>query len=197
MKRIFDLTISTAALVLLSPVLLTLVFVVLTKLGKPVFFVQERPGFNGKAFRIIKFRTMRDAKGPDGRPLPDDRRLTRVGRFLRATSLDELPQLWNVVRGDLSLVGPRPLLMEYLQLYSAEQARRHEMRPGITGWAQINGRNTISWEEKFELDVWYVDNQTLRLDIKIIWLTMMRVARRDGISAAGEATVPNFTGREA
>ena len=164
--------------------------------GKPVLFRQVRPGLSGKPFTMIKFRTMTDDRDPDGKLLPDSQRLSNFGRFLRATSLDELPELWNVLKGDMSLVGPRPLLMEYLPLYSPEQARRHEVRPGITGWAQVNGRNAISWEEKFALDVWYVDNKTLWLDLKILWLTVIKVFKRDGIAAQGEATMPKFKGNE-
>lgn len=168
--------------------------VILRKLGFPFFFTQVRPGLHGKSFRMVKFRTMTDEHDASGALLSDAQRLTPFGRFLRASSLDELPELWNVLRGEMSLVGPRPLLMEYLPLYSAEQARRHEVRPGITGWAQVNGRNAISWEDKFQLDVWYVDNRSLWLDIKILWLTVRKVLVRDGISAAGEATMPRFTG---
>ena len=159
-----------------------------------MFFRQTRPGRHGTPFEMVKFRTMRDAIDADGRPLPDAERLTKLGRFLRSSSLDELPELWNVLKGEMSLVGPRPLLMEYLPLYSPEQARRHEVRPGVTGWAQVNGRNAISWDEKFALDVWYVDNRSLWLDLKIIWLTIRKVVRREGISAAGEATMSKFTG---
>ena len=164
------------------------------EMGSPILFRQTRPGTNGKPFQMIKFRTMRNAIDADGRPLPDSERLTKLGRLLRSSSLDELPELWNVLKGDMSLVGPRPLLMEYLPLYSPEQARRHEVRPGVTGWAQVNGRNAISWNEKFALDVWYVDNRTLWLDLKIIWFTIRKVIKRDGISAAGEATMSRFTG---
>lgn len=163
-------------------------------IGSPVLFRQVRPGINGKPFEMIKFRTMLDAVDVDGNILPDSARLTRFGNFLRSTSLDELPELWNVLRGDMSLVGPRPLLMEYLPLYSPEQARRHDVRPGVTGWAQINGRNAISWEDKFKLDVWYVDNQSLWLDIRILLLTVKKVVVRDGISADGEATMTRFYG---
>ena len=163
-------------------------------MGSPVLFRQTRPGRDGKPFEMIKFRTMRDAIDTDGRPLPDAERLTKLGRFLRSSSLDELPELWNVLKGEMSLVGPRPLLMEYLPLYSPKQARRHEVRPGVTGWAQVNGRNAISWDEKFALDVWYVDNRSLWLDMKIIWLTIRKVIKREGISAAGEATMSKFTG---
>lgn len=183
-----------AALLVLSPVLLGVAYMVRKNLGSPVLFRQVRPGMHGKPFEMIKFRTMLDAVDAQGNVLPDDVRLTPFGRFLRSTSLDELPELWNVLKGDMSLVGPRPLLMEYLPLYSTEQARRHEARPGVTGWAQVNGRNAISWDDKFKLDVWYVDNQSLWLDIKIIFLTIKKVLVRDGISAEGEATMSKFTG---
>jgi len=169
-------------------------FCVRMKLGPPMVFRQKRPGLNGQPFELLKFRTMADRRDAAGKKLPDSDRLTGLGRWLRTTSLDELPELWNVLRGDMSLVGPRPLLMEYLTLYSPAQARRHEVRPGITGWAQINGRNAISWEEKFKLDVWYVDNQSFWLDLKILLLTIIRVFQRSGISADGEATMPRFTG---
>lgn len=194
MKRFFDITVSALALLLLALPLLLLIWLVRRKLGSPVFFRQVRPGLNGLPFEMVKFRTMTDARGPDGLLLPDAVRLTPFGRFLRSTSLDELPELWNVLQGDMSLVGPRPLLMEYLPLYSPEQARRHAVRPGVTGWAQVNGRNAIGWEEKFALDVWYVDHQSLWLDIQILWLTVKKVLVRDGISAAGEATMSKFTG---
>jgi lipopolysaccharide/colanic/teichoic acid biosynthesis glycosyltransferase len=194
MKRLLDFTAALLGLILLALPLLVLVVLIRRKLGSPVFFRQTRPGLRGQPFKMIKFRTMTDARGPDGGLLPDAMRLTPFGRFLRATSLDELPELWNVLKGDMSLVGPRPLLMEYLPLYSSEQARRHEVRPGITGWAQVNGRNAIAWEEKFALDTWYVDNQSLWLDLKILWLTVKKVLVRDGISAAGEATMGKFTG---
>jgi lipopolysaccharide/colanic/teichoic acid biosynthesis glycosyltransferase len=174
--------------------MLSVMFLVWWQIGGPVFFRQTRPGLYGKPFEVIKFRTMRNAIDTNGNPLPDAERLTKLGLFLRSTSLDELPELWNVLKGDMSLVGPRPLLMEYLPLYSPEQARRHEVRPGVTGWAQVNGRNAISWEAKFSLDIWYVDNQSLWLDLKIIWLTVRKVAIREGISAAGEATMSKFTG---
>jgi len=179
--------------VLALPMLL-LAAMVRIKLGAPVLFRQVRPGKDGLPFEMIKFRTMRDAFGADGRPLPDAERMTSFGQLLRASSLDELPELWNVIKGDMSLVGPRPLLMEYLPRYSPEQYRRHEVRPGITGWAQVNGRNALSWEEKFRLDVWYVDNQSIWLDLKILLLTVKKVLIRDGINAAGEATMPKFTG---
>ena len=194
MKRLFDITAAFAALLLLALPLALLTWQVRRKLGSPAFFRQVRPGMHGQPFEMVKFRTMTDARGPDGALLPDADRLTPFGRFLRASSLDELPELWNVLKGDMSLVGPRPLLMEYLPLYSPEQARRHEVRPGITGWAQVNGRNAISWEDKFKLDVWYVDHCSLWLDIKILWLTVKKVLVREGISAAGEATMPAFKG---
>ena len=194
MKRLFDLIIACTALVLLAIPMVCLYALIYIKLGHPVFFSQVRPGLRGQAFKMVKFRTMTDARGEDGQLLPDAERLTPFGRFLRASSLDELPELWNVVKGEMSLVGPRPLLMEYLPLYSTEQARRHHVRPGITGWAQVNGRNALSWDEKFKLDVWYVDHRSLWLDIKILWLTVKKVLVREGISAAGEATMPRFTG---
>ena len=194
MKRLFDLVLACLGLVLLSIPLLFLIWQIRRKLGSPVFFRQTRPGRHGKPFEMVKFRTMTDARGVDGQLLPDAERLTAFGRFLRAASLDELPELWNVLKGDMSLVGPRPLLVEYLPLYSAEQSRRHEARPGITGWAQVNGRNALSWDEKFKLDVWYVDHRSLWLDIKILWLTVRKVLVREGISAAGEATMTKFTG---
>ena len=194
MKRLFDFTAAALGLLLLAPLLLLLFALVRIKLGSPVLFRQTRPGLHGRPFQMVKLRTMTDARGPDGALLPDAERLTPFGRFLRSTSLDELPELWNVLRGDMSLVGPRPLLMEYLPLYTPEQARRHAVRPGITGWAQVNGRNALSWEEKFALDVWYVDHQSLALDIRILWLTARKVLAREGISAAGEATMGKFTG---
>ena len=194
MKRLFDITAAFAALLLLALPLALLTWQVRRKLGSPAFFRQVRPGMHGQPFEMVKFRTMTDARGPDGALLPDADRLTPFGRFLRASSLDELPELWNVLKGEMSLVGPRPLLMEYLPLYSPQQARRHEVRPGITGWAQVNGRNALGWDEKFKLDVWYVDHRSLWLDIKILWLTVKKVLVREGISAAGEATMPSFTG---
>ncbi|MYN11823.1 sugar transferase [Pusillimonas sp. TS35] len=194
LKRSFDILISTVLLAVLSPVIALIAWRVRTKLGSPVLFRQERPGLNGKPFRMVKFRTMRDAHDASGTPLPDAERLTPFGRMLRATSLDELPELWNVLKGDMSLVGPRPLLMEYLPLYTPVQYRRHAVRPGVTGWAQVNGRNAISWEEKFELDTWYVSNRSFALDLKILWMTAAKVLARDGVSAAGEATMPRFTG---
>lgn len=195
MKRLLDIAGAASGLVLLSPLLGVLAFLIWRQMGTPVMFRQTRPGLFNKPFEMFKFRTMLDDKDADGRLLPDSERLTRLGRFLRATSLDELPELWNVLRGEMSLVGPRPLLMEYLPLYTLEQMRRHEVRPGITGWAQVNGRNAISWDEKFTLDVWYVDNQSLALDLKILWITILKVVRREGICAAGDATMPKFRGR--
>lgn len=193
-KRALDIMGAVFGLIVFSPILIVIALMIRRKMGSPVLFRQTRPGRHGKPFQMIKFRTMRDAMDTDGRPLPDAERLTKLGRFLRSSSIDELPELWNVLKGDMSLVGPRPLLMEYLPLYSPEQARRHEVRPGVTGWAQVNGRNAISWDEKFALDVWYVDNRSLWLDLKIIWLTVRKVIKRDGISAAGEATMSKFTG---
>ena len=194
MKRCFDLLVTVLTLLLLAFPLLVMCWLINRKLGSPVLFHQVRPGLKGKPFNMIKFRTMTNECDPDGNLLPDSQRLTSFGRFLRTTSLDELPGLWNVLKGDMSLVGPRPLLMEYLPLYNEEQARRHEVRPGITGWAQVNGRNAISWEEKFKLDVWYVDNQSFFFDIKILALTILKVIKRDGISAQGEATMTKFEG---
>lgn len=193
-KRLFDIVGSFCGLVLLAPVIAFVAWQVSRKLGSPVLFRQVRPGLAGKSFEMLKFRSMRDAMDPEGKPLPDSERMTPFGGFLRSSSLDELPGLWNVLKGDMSLVGPRPLLMEYLPLYSPEQYRRHEVQPGITGWAQVNGRNAISWEDKFKLDIWYVDNQSLWLDIRIILLTVKKVLLRDGISADGEATMAKFTG---
>lgn len=193
-KRIFDLLVALVVLALMFPVLLTLAWSVKVKLGTPIFFYQMRPGRDGIPFLMCKFRTMTDMRDTQGNLLPDKDRLTSYGKFLRASSLDELPELLNVLKGEMSLVGPRPLLMEYLPLYSTAQARRHEVRPGITGWAQVNGRNAISWEEKFKLDVWYVDNRSLWLDFKILWLTVLRVARRSGISQDGQATMEKFRG---
>lgn len=196
MKRTFDFLVALCALIVLSPVLLVVSVWVAVALGRPVLFRQVRPSKDGKPFRMCKFRSMTDGRDKDGNLLPDSERLTRFGKFLRSSSLDELPGLWNVLKGDMSLVGPRPLLMAYLPLYSPEQARRHEVRPGITGWAQVNGRNAISWDDKFRLDVWYVDNQSFWLDIRILLLTVKKVFARDGISAAGEATMPAFTGSQ-
>lgn len=196
MKRIIDIIGACSGLLIFSPALFVVSILVKCKLGAPVLFRQVRPGRDGKPFCLIKFRTMRDAFDANGNTLPDTERLSSFGRFLRSTSLDELPTLWNVLKGDMSLVGPRPLLMEYLSLYSDEQARRHEVRPGVTGWAQVNGRNAISWDEKLALDVWYVDNINVWLDLKIIWWTIRKVIKREGISAPGEATVQKFKGDE-
>lgn len=196
LKRIFDVVASATALLLLSPVIAIIAWQVSRKMGSPVLFSQVRPGLSGKPFKMIKFRTMKDAVDAEGKPLPDSERLTPFGQFLRSSSLDELPELWNVLKGDMSLVGPRPLLMAYLPLYSPEQYRRHEALPGITGWAQINGRNSLGWDEKFKLDVWYVDNQSLWLDIKILFTTVKKVLARDGITAEGEATTYPFTGNK-
>lgn len=193
-KAGIDRTAAVAGLVALLPVLAATAAVVRVTMGSPVFFRQWRPGRGGNPFQVIKFRTMANAVDQQGRLLPDARRLTRLGRVLRSTSLDELPQLWNVLRGDLSLVGPRPLLMQYLPLYSAHQARRHDVQPGITGWAQVNGRNAISWDERFELDVWYVDHWSLWLDLRILVITVLRVVRRSDISREGHATMPEFMG---
>ena len=194
MKRLFDVTLIVLSLPLLLPLYWIVARLVRSKLGAPILFRQIRPGKDAKPFEMIKFRTMTDERDSDGELLPDSVRLTKFGHFLRSSSLDELPELWNVLKGDMSLVGPRPLLMEYVSLYSPEQARRHEMCPGISGWAQVNGRNAISWEEKFKLDVWYVDNRSFWLDIKVICLTLKKVIVRDGISADGEATMSKFKG---
>ncbi len=194
LKRLFDVVVAGVALLLLSPVLLATALLVRVKLGSPVLFAQVRPGLHGKPFRMVKFRSMTDERDASGVLLPDAQRLPPFGRFLRASSLDELPELWNVLQGDMSLVGPRPLLMEYLPLYTPEQARRHEVRPGITGWAQVNGRNAISWDEKFRLDVWYVDHRSLALDLRIIAMTVARLLRPHGISAPNSATAEKFTG---
>jgi len=196
MKRLFDIIVSFIALVLLSPLLFIVSRKVANNLGSPVLFKQSRPGLNRNIFEMVKFRSMRDAVDVNGDILPDNERLTPFGEKLRSTSLDELPGLWSVLKGDMSLVGPRPLLVEYLPLYSNEQAKRHNVRPGITGWAQVNGRNAISWEEKFKLDIWYVENQSFWLDIKILFLTVQKVFVKDGISADGEVTMSKFTGSE-
>lgn len=193
-KRLTDIFGAFILLILFSPVFVLLIVLIRRDIGGPVMFRQVRPGLLGKPFQMIKFRTMSNARGPDGKLLPDAARLTSLSRFLRSTSLDELPELWNVLKGDMSLVGPRPLLMEYLPLYSTEQARRHEVRPGITGWAQVNGRNALSWEEKFKLDIWYVDNQSFWVDLKILFLTAKKVLMREGISADGNATMTKFEG---
>ncbi|MBB3188820.1 sugar transferase [Halomonas cerina] len=193
-KRIFDVSMAALALALLFPLLAIVAMIVYFKIGSPVLFRQLRPGLHGRPFEIIKFRSMRDAFDEAGNPLPDDQRLSRFGAWLRSTSLDELPELWNVIKGEMSLVGPRPLCMEYLPLYSAEQARRHGVRPGVTGWAQVNGRNSITWERKFELDVWYVDNRSFLLDVKILFLTLVKVLRRSGVSSEHHVTMEDFTG---
>ena len=193
-KRGLDVSGAIISIIFFFPIMTVISILILCKMGSPVLFQQTRPGRRGEPFEMIKFRTMRNAVDENGSLLPDAKRLTKLGRFLRASSLDELPELWNVLKGEMSLVGPRPLLMEYLPLYSPEQARRHEIRPGVTGWAQVNGRNAISWDEKLALDVWYVDNRSLWLDMKIIWLTILKVIKREGISAAGEATMSKFTG---
>lgn len=193
-SRIIDIVVSFFALLLLSPVIVVVAFAIRIKLGSPVIFRQVRPGLHGIPFEMVKFRTMRDAVDKRGEVLPDEQRMTRFGTLLRSTSLDELPELWNVLKGEMSLVGPRPLLMEYLPLYSQEQFRRHEVRPGVTGWAQINGRNALSWEDKFALDVWYVDNKSVCLDMKILLLTVKKVLIREGISAQGNVTTSKFQG---
>ena len=193
-QRAFDLVISVTVSIMILPITLVIAAAVQLNIGGPVLFRQKRPGLHGKPFTMYKFRTMRDAVDARGNPLPDAERLTRFGRFLRSSSLDELPELYNVLRGEMSLVGPRPLLMEYLERYTPEQARRHEVRPGVTGWAQVNGRNAIGWEKKFELDVWYVDNRSLALDLKILCLTVFKVLKREGISAVNGATMSKFMG---
>lgn len=195
-KRLADLLVAAFALAVLAPLIAVVALTIRWNLGSPILFRQQRPGLKGKPFHLYKFRSMRDVCDADGVPLSDAERLTPFGCFIRSTSLDELPSLWNVVVGDLSFVGPRPLLMEYLPLYDRAQARRHEVRPGITGWAQVNGRNTLSWSDKFALDVWYVDNRSTLLDLRILAMTVMKVIRRDGISADGEATMSKFTGNE-
>ena len=195
-KRFFDFVVSIIGLLFSAPVILLIAFQIRRKLGSPVLFRQIRPGKNSKPFQLVKFRTMREGIDQDGSVLPDSERITPFGNFLRNSSLDELPELWNVLKGDMSLVGPRPLLKEYLPMYSPEQARRHNVRPGITGWAQVNGRNAISWEEKFKYDVWYVENQSFWLDMRILWMTIKKVIMREGISAGGEATMPKFTGNK-
>lgn len=194
LKRQFDIIVSIIALVIFSPVFVLVAYKVKKNLGSPILFRQTRPGLNGKSFEMIKFRTMKDATDAQGNPLPDHERLTSFGKMLRATSLDELPELWNVLKGDMSLVGPRPLLMEYLPLYNEEQAKRHNVRPGITGYAQVNGRNAISWEQKFALDTWYVENQSFWLDIKILFKTVKKVSFKEDISEEGEATMSKFLG---
>lgn len=197
MKRTLDIIGASIGLFIFAPLLVYITWRVRRDMGSPTFFSQMRPGKHSVPFKMFKFRTMRDTLGTDGIPLPDADRMSALGKKLRSTSIDELPGLWNVLKGDMSLVGPRPLLVEYLPLYSPIQARRHDVRPGVTGWAQVNGRNTLSWDEKLALDVWYVDNRTIWLDIKIIWMTIRKVIKRDGISADGEATMPRFTGSQA
>lgn len=194
LKRLLDIVIASSALVLLSPVYAFVAYKVRKNLGSPVLFRQVRPGLNGKPFEMIKFRSMKDAVDAQGNPLPDRERLTPFGQMLRSSSLDEMPELWNVLKGEMSIVGPRPLLMEYLPLYNEQQAKRHNVRPGITGYAQVNGRNAISWEKKFELDTWYVENRSLWLDFKIMLKTVQKVLSKDDISAEGEATISKFTG---
>lgn len=193
-KRIFDLLIAIPGLIVLSPLLVIIGLIMLVRQGRPVLFTQPRGGLNGRVFHIYKFRTMREAFDEQGRPLPDEKRISKLGRFLRATSLDELPELINVLRGEMSIVGPRPLMAKYLERYSPEQMRRHEANPGITGWAQINGRNLLTWEDRFRLDVWYVDHWSLGLDIKILALTGLKVLQREGISEPGQATMTEFMG---
>lgn len=196
LKRLLDIIIASIALILLSPLYAFVSYKVKKNLGSPVLFRQVRPGLHGKPFEMIKFRTMKDAVDEQGNPLPDSERLTPFGQMLRSTSLDEMPELWNVIKGDMSIVGPRPLLMEYLPLYSPEQAKRHDVRPGMTGHAQVNGRNAIGWEEKFKLDTWYVENQSIWLDFKIMFKTVHKVLAKDDISAEGEATMTRFTGSQ-
>jgi len=196
LKRVFDLSIVLISLILLSPLLLAIATIVRFKLGSPVFFHQQRPGMNGKPFIILKFRTMEDLRDQKGQLLSDTERTTYFGRFLRSTSLDELPELFNILKGDMSFVGPRPLLMKYLPLYTPEQARRHEVKPGITGWAQVNGRNTINWEKKFRYDIWYVDNCSMWLDITILFLTILKVIKREGVSQEGHISMDEFMGSE-
>lgn len=195
LKRLLDIVASGLGILLLAPVIVVIAILIYRKLGSPVFFRQTRPGLNAKPFEMVKFRTMLDAKDENGNTLPDSERMTPFGRFLRSSSLDELPELWNVLKGDMSLVGPRPLAMDYLPLYSSEQARRHEVRPGVTGWAQINGRNSIPWEKKFEMDVWYIDNQSLILDIKILLLTVKKVLVRSDVQEGGQDQVESFNGK--
>jgi lipopolysaccharide/colanic/teichoic acid biosynthesis glycosyltransferase len=195
-KRLTDILLAAAGLIVLAPVMAAVAAAVAVALGRPVLFRQVRPGLHGKPFRLIKFRTMLDSVGADGKPLDDARRLTRFGRFLRSSSLDELPELWNILRGDMSVVGPRPLLMHYLPLYTPEQARRHDVRPGLTGWSQVNGRNALSWPEKLALDTWYVDHRSFRLDLRILLMTMAKVVSRSGIAAEGSDTMPEFRGNE-
>lgn len=194
LKRLFDILVSALAILIFAPLIVVLMLIVRVKLGAPVFFTQTRPGKDGKPFKMIKFRSMTNGKDAEGNLLPDDQRLPKFGKLLRSTSLDELPELFNVLKGDMSLVGPRPLLMQYLDRYTPEQRRRHEVRPGITGWAQVNGRNNVPWEERFKMDVWYVDHHNLLLDIKILWMTMLKVVKRSDVSQEGHATMTEFMG---
>ncbi|MGQ7818403.1 sugar transferase [Metapseudomonas furukawaii] len=196
MKRLFDVTLSAFLLLVLSPVIVSLVFLVFIDLGRPVIFRQRRPGYKGVEITVYKFRTMREQIDDGLLGVGDSERLTRIGRLLRSTSLDEIPQLWNVLKGEMSLVGPRPLLMDYLPLYNQRQMRRHDVLPGITGWAQVNGRNNLSWQEKFELDIWYVENRSLALDLKILWMTIVKVFKREGISSKENATSVRFEGND-
>jgi len=196
MKRLFDFLVSFFVLVVLLPIILLVAFSIRLKLGSPIFFYQQRPGLNGDLFQMVKFRTMLDISDVDGNLLSDSARLTSFGKFLRSTSLDELPELWNVLKGEMSLVGPRPLLIEYLPLYNKQQAHRHDVKPGVTGWAQVNGRNAISWEQKFELDIWYVKNHNMLLDLKILWMTIFKVFKRAGISQDNEVTMNKFRGSD-
>lgn len=194
LKRLFDILVSALAILIFAPLIVVLMLIVRVKLGAPVFFTQTRPGKDGKPFKMIKFRSMTNGKDAEGNLLPDDQRLPKFGKLLRSTSLDELPELFNVLKGDMSLVGPRPLLMQYLDRYTPEQRRRHEVRPGITGWAQVNGRNNVPWEERFKMDVWYVDHHNLLLDIKILWMTVLKVVKRSDVSQEGHATMTEFMG---
>ena len=196
MKRVFDLLVAFFVLIVLFPIILLVAFSIRLKLGSPIFFYQQRPGLNGDLFQMVKFRTMLDISDVDGNLLSDSARLTSFGKFLRSTSLDELPELWNVLKGEMSLVGPRPLLIEYLPLYNKQQAHRHDVKPGVTGWAQVNGRNAISWEQKFELDIWYVKNHNMLLDLKILWMTIFKVFKRAGISQDNEVTMNKFRGSD-
>jgi len=195
-KNMFDISLSFFILIILSPILICTIILVFIKIGRPIFFTQNRPGLHGKIFKIYKFRTMTNEKDINGKLLSDDKRLVGIGKFIRSTSLDELPQLFNVLKGEMSFVGPRPLLIEYLELYNDEQKRRHDVKPGITGWAQVNGRNAISWKQKFEYDVWYVDNQSFFLDIKILWLTFLKVIKRSDISSSSHVTMEAFKGNK-
>ncbi len=195
-KRAFDVVVGSMMSVALAPVICVSMILVAVKLGRPVFFRQRRPGLKGQPFEMVKFRSMTDGRDASGKLLPDDQRLTKFGKFLRASSVDEFPELWNVLRGEMSLIGPRPLLIQYLDRYSPEQFRRHDVRPGVTGWAQVNGRNAISWDEKFAFDLWYVDNYSLMVDLKILAMTVLKVVKPSGISAAGHATMPEFQGNE-